>query len=133
MVLLDAVDLKGRRGASLKVVIIVVFRAGLTIKVVLLEGIEAEYVHDRYHRGYHVLCHIMLISPPAERPAPIFPALPIMPGIAMVGLLFALSCNSGLHGGECCLWYLSPFKFLYRFWQTSHLYGFSFSMPMVPG
>jgi hypothetical protein len=41
--------------------------------------------------------------------------------------------RSGLHGGECVLWYLSPFRFLYRFWHTSHLYGFSFSMPCVPG
>ncbi len=31
------------------------------------------------------------------------------------------------------LTYLSPFRFLYRFPQTSHLKGFSFSMPSVPG
>jgi hypothetical protein len=53
--------------------------------------------------------------------------------------------------GECCLCcmrcqyqvirercprkltYLSPFRFLYRFPQTSHLNGFSFSIPSVPG
>lgn len=41
--------------------------------------------------------------------------------------------NSGLHGGEWVLWYFSPLRFLYRLWQTSHLYGFSFSIPIVPG
>lgn len=34
---------------------------------------------------------------------------------------------------ECARWYFSPFKFLYRFPQISHLYGLSFSMPMPSG
>lgn len=28
---------------------------------------------------------------------------------------------------------MRPLRFLYRFLHTSHEYGFSFSMPMVPG
>lgn len=45
----------------------------------------------------------------------------------------AMSWNSGLHGGECDLWYFKPFKFLYRLPHTSHRCGFSFSIPSVPG
>lgn len=45
----------------------------------------------------------------------------------------------GLLAGERCakkeqpLTYFNPLRFLYRFPQTSHLNGFSFSMPRVPG
>ena len=59
---------------------------------------------------------------------------------------------SGVQNGECCLCYtmglvraismldlgkiltyFNPFKFLYLLLHTSHLNGFSFSMPSVPG
>lgn len=84
---------------------------------------------------YSFCPHAMPISP--ERPAPRVPMLlgRSVPSPLVGGLnpLPPLTCKSGLHGGECVLWYFKPFKFLYLFWQISHLYGFSFSIPMVPG
>lgn len=94
--------------------------------------------------GKRIVVHIMPSSPMPGRPATLTPRPPSPAGGSPLGFI------SGLHGGECCLCYqelakvlyhqlrecftyLRPFRFLYLLPQTSHLYGFSFSIPRVPG
>lgn len=83
----------------------------------VFHGLDLEWVSE--------LRLLQLIIPP-ERPAPILLLIPEpCPCIkaAMPALAAILRCcwSSGLHGGECVLWYLRPLRFLYRFWHTSHL------------
>jgi hypothetical protein len=51
--------------------------------------------------------------------------------LVLDGCQFWLSSTPGRFVDK--LTYLRPFRFLYRFPHTSHLNGFSFSMPSVPG
>ena len=73
-------------------------------------------------------------SPMPARPDPATLMLsPGTPATPAEGFIAPPSLRSGLHGGEWALWYLRPLRFLYRFPQISHRYGFSFSIPSVPG
>lgn len=53
--------------------------------------------------------------------------------LVLGGCQFWLSPIPGRAALRDQLTYLRPFRFLYRFPHTSHLNGFSFSMPSVPG
>lgn len=56
-------------------------------------------------------------------------------GVAGRGMLFVLQTvnTRDIWVRFAVLTYFRPFRFLYRLPHTSHLYGFSFSIPRVPG
>lgn len=85
----------------------------------------------------NAISRILVTSSSNGAPGPITPGMPILvdpAAVLVIGLPGPVATLfSGLQGGECALWYLSPLRFLYRFPHTSHPYGFSFSIPSVPG